>query len=87
MIISVSNLSSCISDTSRRRQDTEVEDKDYHFVTRQEFEEDINALRFVEYGEYEKNLYGTSVDSIGRTVTMGKICILNLYPQVILIIS
>ena len=75
-----------VLDTSRRRQDNEVEDKDYHFVSRQAFEEDIAALRFVEYGEYEKNLYGTSVDSIGRTVNQGKICILNLYPQVRIIV-
>lgn len=31
---------------------------DYHFITRQAFEADILARRFVEHGEYEKAYYG-----------------------------
>lgn len=31
---------------------------DYHFITRQQFEADILARKFVEHGEYEKAYYG-----------------------------
>ena len=56
--------------------------KDYHFVDRAVFEHDIAEHKFVEFGEYEKNLYGTSLEAIREVVNSGKICVLNLYPQV-----
>ena len=70
------------SDTSRQRKDAEVDGQDYHFVPRHVFESDILGHKFVEYGEYEKNLYGTSLESIRSVVNSGKICVLNLHPQV-----
>jgi MAGUK p55 subfamily protein 5 len=33
---------------------------DYHFISRQQFEADILARKFVEHGEYEKAYYGKS---------------------------
>lgn len=50
-----------ILDTSRPRRDGEVLGKDYHFISRQQFEADILARRFVEHGEYEKAYYGKRV--------------------------
>lgn len=47
-----------LTDTSRARRDAEVPEKDYHFVSRKQFESDILARRFVEHGEYEKAYYG-----------------------------
>jgi len=35
---------------------------DYHFISRQQFEADILARKFVEHGEYEKAYYGKSQD-------------------------
>ena len=46
------------------------------------FEADIAAHKFVEFGEFEKNLYGTSLEAIRQVINMGKICVLNFYPQV-----
>ena len=69
-------------DTSRPKKDDELDGRDYHFVPRVVFEADIAAQKFVEYGEFEKNLYGTSVEAIRSVVNSGKICILNLHPQV-----
>lgn len=70
------------SDTSRAKRDAEVDGSDYHFITRAQFEADIAAGKFVEHGEYEKNYYGTSLDAIRAVVNSGKICVLNLHPQV-----
>lgn len=69
------------SDTSRPRKDYEVNGQDYHFISRQKFETDILCRKFVEHGEYEKALYGTSLEAIRTVVKSGKICILNLHPQ------
>ena len=70
------------SDTSRPRKEEEQDSKDYHFVQRHQFESDIVANKFVEHGEFEKNLYGTSLEAIRQVVGSGKICVLNLHPQV-----
>ena len=70
------------TDTSRQRKEDEVDGKDYYFVGRNVFEADIADHKFVEYGEYEKNLYGTSLEAIRSVVNSGKICVLNLHPQV-----
>ena len=72
-----------VADTSRPRKDSELDGQDYHFVSRPTFESDIDGGRFVEYGEYERNLYGTSLESIRAVVNGGKTCVLNLHPQVL----
>ena len=68
-------------------QASEVDGTDYYFVPRAIFEADIMSNKFVEHGEYEKNLYGTSLDSIRQVINAGKICILNLHAEVIRIIK
>lgn len=56
--------------------------RDYHFVSRQTFEMDAAAGKFIESGEFEKNLYGTSTDSVRQLINSGKICLLCLHTQV-----
>lgn len=36
----------------------------------------------LEYGEYKGNLYGTSVDAVQTVLDEGKVCIVDLEPQV-----
>ena len=48
----------------------------------QVFEADIIANKFVEHGEYEHNLYGTSLAAVRMVIHAGKVCILNVHPQV-----
>ena len=47
-----------------------------------QFEHGIEINRFLEHGEYDGNYYGTKFDSIRATIKSGKICILDLNPQV-----
>lgn len=70
--------------TTRAARRDEIDGKDYHFLPRHIFEADIKQGRFIEHGEYEKNLYGTSREAIRKVIDNSKICVLNLYPQVIL---
>ncbi|XP_055303206.1 uncharacterized protein LOC129568883 isoform X3 [Sitodiplosis mosellana] len=74
-------FAAAVPHTSRMRRDGEVLGKDYHFISRQQFEADILARKFVEHGEYEKAYYGTSLEAIRTVVSSGKICVLNLHPQ------
>lgn len=63
-------------------EEPEIDGKDYHFVTRQQFMNDIHGGKFIEQGEYERNLYGTSVDAVRQVINSGKICVLNVDPEV-----
>ena len=54
-----------LSDTTRPRREYEVDGRDYHFVTsREQMEGDIQNHLFIEAGQYNDNLYGTSVASV-----------------------
>lgn len=53
------------SDTTRPKREYEVDGKDYHFVdSRERMERDIQNHLFIEAGQYNDNLYGTSVASV-----------------------
>lgn len=53
------------ADTTRPRRDYEVDGRDYHFVaSREQMERDIQNHLFIEAGQYNDNLYGTSVASV-----------------------
>ena len=52
-------------------------------MSRVEMEADISAGRYLEHGEYEGNLYGTRIDSIRGVVASGKVCVLDVNPQVL----
>lgn len=52
-------------DTTRPKRDYEVDQRDYHFVaSREQMEADIQNHLFIEAGQYNENLYGTSVASV-----------------------
>ena len=54
-----------VTDTTRERRDYEVDGRDYHFVdSREEMEKAIQNHMFIEAGQYNENLYGTSVQSV-----------------------
>jgi MAGUK p55 subfamily protein 5 len=59
-------------------------DVDYHFVSEADFLAKVACHSFVEFGQYDRDLYGTSIDDIRSIVqTKQKICILNLNPDAI----
>lgn len=56
---------SLFPDTTRARREYEVDARDYHFVaSREQMEKDIQNHKFIEAGQYNENLYGTSVASV-----------------------
>lgn len=60
-----------ISMTSRLPRGTEMNGKEYFFVTRKEFEENINKGNFLEYAEYNGNYYGTPKHKIDEYLNQG----------------
>ncbi|KAG7306032.1 Disks large 1-variant 2 [Plutella xylostella] len=70
---------SCVPHTTRPRRDYEVDGRDYHFVSsREQMERDIQSHLFIEAGQYNDNLYGTSVASVREVAEKGKHCILDV---------
>ncbi|XP_066581184.1 MAGUK p55 subfamily member 7 isoform X4 [Prorops nasuta] len=67
--------------TSRPPRPGEVDGKEYHFVSREKMEEDIDVGKFIEYGEYKGNLYGTSAESVSSLVNAGYVCLLSPHYQ------
>jgi len=56
----VPNLEFSISYTTRSPRGSEQNGKQYHFVTREQFEEMIRAGEFLEYANFDGNCYGTA---------------------------
>ncbi|XP_061587612.1 disks large homolog 1-like isoform X10 [Cololabis saira] len=70
---------SCVPHTTRPKRDYEVDGRDYHFVvSREQMEKDIQDHRFIEAGQYNNHLYGTSVQSVRQVAEKGKHCILDV---------
>jgi len=70
---------SCVPHTTRQRRENEVDGRDYHFVTSMEqMQADIQTHLFIEAGQYNDNLYGTSVQSVKDVAAQGKHCILDV---------
>ncbi|XP_029557116.1 disks large homolog 4 isoform X2 [Salmo trutta] len=71
---------SCVPHTTRPKREYEVDGRDYHFVSsREQMEKDIQSHRFIEAGQYNSHLYGTSVQSVREVAEQqGKHCILDV---------
>ena len=60
------NLYFSVSHTTRPPRPNEVDGRDYHFVSRDQFERLIEEGAFLEWAEAHKNLYGTGIAEIDR---------------------
>ncbi|KAM9438925.1 disks large homolog 4-like isoform 5-T5 [Salvelinus alpinus] len=71
---------SCVPHTTRPKREYEVDGREYHFVSsREQMEKDIQSHRFIEAGQYNSHLYGTSVQSVRQVAEQqGKHCILDV---------
>ncbi|KAF3704417.1 MAGUK p55 subfamily member 3 Discs large -like protein 3 Protein MPP3 [Channa argus] len=67
--------------TTRARKCHEREGVEYHFITKAAFETDIHKDKFIEYGEYKENLYGTSLESIHKVLDQNKVCLVDVQPE------
>ncbi|XP_057698119.1 disks large homolog 4-like isoform X6 [Corythoichthys intestinalis] len=70
---------SCVPHTTRPRRDYEVDGRDYHFMASRELmEREIQEHKFIEAGQYNNHLYGTSIQSVREVADKGKHCILDV---------
>lgn len=70
-----------ISTTTRAPRVGEEHGRDYFFVSKESFEEDIKAGNFLEYAEVHGNYYGTSLKPVREALQEGKLVIFDIDVQ------
>ncbi|RBQ28378.1 guanylate kinase [Arcobacter sp. FW59] len=71
-----------ISTTTReKREDVEENGVDYFFVTKEEFEKDIENGNFLEWANVHDNYYGTKLQPIVQALNEGKLVIFDIDVQ------
>lgn len=70
-----------ISTTTRAPRVGETNGVDYFFVTKEEFEKDIENGDFLEYAKVHDNYYGTSLKPINKALEDGKLVIFDIDVQ------
>lgn len=70
-----------ISTTTRAAREGEKHGVDYYFVSKEEFEKDIEAGNFLEYANVHENYYGTSLKPIMKALHENKLVIFDIDVQ------
>jgi len=74
---SFGNINFCVSHTTRKRRSSEVEGRDYYFITDNTFKRMIEEDEFAEWADVHGNYYGTSRSEIEEKGSDGD-CILDI---------
>jgi len=73
------NLEFSVSATSREKRGTEVDEKDYYFLSSDAFKQHIKSDDFLEWEEvYRDNFYGTLKSEVERIWALGKHVIFDI---------
>ncbi|MCJ7765300.1 MAG: guanylate kinase [Thiovulaceae bacterium] len=70
-----------ISTTTRPMRKGEVEGVHYHFVRKEQFENDIKDEHFLEYAVVHGNYYGTSIKPVNKALKEGKLVLFDIDVQ------
>ncbi len=70
-----------ISTTTRKPREGETEGVDYHFVTKEYFEQEIKEGEFLEYAKVHDNYYGTSLRPVKRALAEDKLVLFDIDVQ------
>lgn len=75
------DLTYSISMTTRAPRADEVDGREYYFVTREQFEENIKAGKMLEYTEFVGNYYGTPLEKVKEKLALGNEVLLEIEVQ------
>jgi guanylate kinase len=67
-----------VSFTTRKPRANEIDGRDYHFVSREEFERMIARGDFLEHAQVYDNAYGTSLRSVEEAMRVGGLLLLEI---------
>jgi guanylate kinase len=81
LIATLPHLKFSVSYTTRRPRSGETHDKDYSFISRENFKIMINNGDFIEWAEVHGELYGTSLARLHAAIDKGNDVILDIDTQ------
>jgi len=77
----VPDLELSVSATTRAPREGEVEGREYHFLTPEQFEQRIEEQDFLEFATYSGNRYGTLRSEVERCLEHGRSVVLEIEVQ------
>ena len=77
----VPDLELSVSATTRQPREGEEDGRDYHFLTREEFDRRIETEDFLEFATYSGNRYGTLRSEVRRRLDAGRSVVLEIEVQ------
>lgn len=77
----VPDLELSVSATTREPREGEVDGRDYHFLSREEFDRRIETEDFLEFATYSDNRYGTLRSEVQRRLAAGRSVVLEIEVQ------
>jgi guanylate kinase len=77
----VPDLELSVSATTRQPREGEVDGRDYHFLTSDQFDQRIDDKDFLEFATYSGNLYGTMRTELERRLAEGHSVVLEIEVQ------
>jgi guanylate kinase len=77
----VPGLELSVSATTREPREGEVDGRDYHFLTREEFDRRIEREDFLEFATYSGNRYGTLRSEVRKRLDVGHSVVLEIEVQ------
>ncbi len=77
----VPDLELSISATTREPRQGEVDGRDYHFLSREEFDRGVEREDFLEFATYSGNRYGTLRTEVERRLAAGRSVVLEIEVQ------
>lgn len=75
------DLEYSISMTTRKPREGEENGREYYFVTKEQFEEEIKKGNLLEYAEFVNNYYGTPYDKVMEKLDQGSEVVLEIEVQ------
>jgi guanylate kinase len=77
----VPDLELSVSATTRAPREGEVDGRDYHFLTPEQFEQRVEEKDFLEFATYSGNRYGTLRSEVERCLEHGRSVVLEIEVQ------
>ena len=77
----IDNVYFSISTTTGKMRDGETEGINYHYISKKEFEKDIEEGLFLEWAKVHDNYYGTSLKPILKALHDGKLVVFDIDVQ------
>ncbi|HKF83083.1 MAG TPA: guanylate kinase [Solirubrobacterales bacterium] len=81
LLQAVPDLELSISATTRSPREGELDGRDYHFLTPEQFEQRVEEKDFLEFATYSGNRYGTLRSEVERRVEAGHSVVLEIEVQ------